>query len=177
MVKSEKSPPEPRKLWSWILVLSIGDSRSTKFIQMMILAWPLMFLQYGQICIPILLYGEKLKNHFPKMYLKTNGWNLQFMIKVVKPFRNDQTFVPCEFSALVHKRIYLVIFKHLFLWNHLTNSHQISHGSFCLRDIDNLLNGYAMLNKMVTFPYMVKKKSLKIFFSRIETGLRLNLSV
>ena len=33
----------PRKLWGWILVYSIGDARSTKFIQIMILGWPLTF--------------------------------------------------------------------------------------------------------------------------------------
>ena len=43
--------PELRNLWGWTLVYSIGDSKSTKFVQMMILGWPLTFLQYGQICI------------------------------------------------------------------------------------------------------------------------------
>ena len=45
------SSPELRKLWGWILEYSIGDSKSTKFVQMMILGWPLTFLWYGQICV------------------------------------------------------------------------------------------------------------------------------
>ena len=32
--------------------------------------------------------------------LKTNGWNLQCMIKVVKGFSYNQNFVPCQLSAL-----------------------------------------------------------------------------
>ena len=52
MVKAlKKSSPEPRKLWSWILVYSIGDSRSTKFVQVMVVGWPLTFLRQDQICI------------------------------------------------------------------------------------------------------------------------------
>ena len=35
--KNLKSSPEPRKLWGRILVHSIMDSRSTKFVQMMTL--------------------------------------------------------------------------------------------------------------------------------------------
>ena len=31
---------EPKMLWGWIFVYSIEDSRSTKFLQMMILEWP-----------------------------------------------------------------------------------------------------------------------------------------
>ena len=41
----------------WILVHSIEDSKSTKFVQMMILGWPLIFLQQGQIYISLDLYG------------------------------------------------------------------------------------------------------------------------
>ena len=39
----KSSSPELRKLWGWILIYSIGDSKSTKFIQMMYKGWPLMF--------------------------------------------------------------------------------------------------------------------------------------
>ena len=40
-------------LWGWILVYSIGDSRSTNFVKMKRLGWPLIFLWYGQICVPV----------------------------------------------------------------------------------------------------------------------------
>ena len=33
--RKKSSFPEPRKLWGWILVYSIEDSKSTKFVQMM----------------------------------------------------------------------------------------------------------------------------------------------
>ena len=68
------------------MVYSIGDSRSTKFVQMMMLGWPLTFLWLGQICIAILLYLENVENLFSETVLKTNGWNLQCMIKVVELF-------------------------------------------------------------------------------------------
>ena len=67
-VKTLKSSPEPRKLWGWVLVYSIGDSRSSKFVQIMTLGWPLNFLQQGQICVPIHCTGKILKNYFLKMY-------------------------------------------------------------------------------------------------------------
>ena len=65
------SSPEPRKLWGWILLYSIGNPRSTKF-----LGCPLTFLHQGQICIPILLYGENVEKSFSQNVLKANGWNL-----------------------------------------------------------------------------------------------------
>ena len=34
---------------------SIRDSRYTKFVRMMRLGWPLNFLWYGQICVPVAL--------------------------------------------------------------------------------------------------------------------------
>ena len=62
--KNSSSSPEPRKLWGWILVYSIEDSSFTKFDQMMIIGWPLTFLQQDQICVCRLVWEEKLKNHF-----------------------------------------------------------------------------------------------------------------
>ena len=67
-----------------VLVYSVGDSRSTKFAQMMILGWPLTFLCQGQVCISIHLYGENVEKSFSTSALKTNGWNLHCMHKVVK---------------------------------------------------------------------------------------------
>ena len=50
----KSSSPVLRKLSGWILVNGIGDlERSTKFVKMMRLGWPLIFLWYGQICIPV----------------------------------------------------------------------------------------------------------------------------
>ena len=55
MVKTLKKSFSPvlRKLRGWILVYRIGDSRSTKFVQIIRLGWPLTFLWFGQICIPV----------------------------------------------------------------------------------------------------------------------------
>ena len=91
--KNTEKPPEPRKLQGWILVYSIWDSRSTKFVEVMILEWHLTFLWQGQICIPILLYGENVGKSFSKNVLNT-GWNIQGMIKVVQLFSYNQNFVP-----------------------------------------------------------------------------------
>ena len=67
MVKRLKSAsPELRKLWVWILVYSIGDSMSTKFVEMTILGWLLTFLWYGQICVLVAV-----------AILEENAWHLQ----------------------------------------------------------------------------------------------------
>ena len=47
------------------------DSGSTKFVQMMTLGWPLIFLWQGQISIPVHLYGENVEKSFSKNVLKT----------------------------------------------------------------------------------------------------------
>ena len=59
----------------------------------MIVAWPLTLMQ-GQ------MYGENVENLFSQNVLKTYGWNLQCMIKVVKFFSYNQNFVPRGLSAL-----------------------------------------------------------------------------
>ena len=56
--------PEPRKFWGWILVYSIENSTSTKFVQMMIIGWSLIFLLQGQIRVPLHLYGENVEKLF-----------------------------------------------------------------------------------------------------------------
>ena len=45
-------------------------------------AWAIFtgFLRQGQICAP--MYGENVEKSFSQKVLKTNGWNLQCMIKV-----------------------------------------------------------------------------------------------
>ena len=85
--------PEPRKLWDWILVYSIKDLRSTRFVQMMTASWPTTFLRQGQICVPMYLYWNVEKS-FTQNVLKTNGWNLQCVIKVVNHFSSNKNFVP-----------------------------------------------------------------------------------
>ena len=64
------------------MVYAIEDSSSTKFVQMMIVGWPLIFLWQGQICISMHLYGENVEKSFSYNVLKTNDWNLQCVIKV-----------------------------------------------------------------------------------------------
>ena len=40
------------------------------------------------------LYGENIENSVSQNVLKTNGWNLQCMIKVVTTFSYNKNFVP-----------------------------------------------------------------------------------
>ena len=51
-------------------------------------------------------------------------------------------------------------------WNRLSNFYQISKGSFCRKDIDNLFKRFAPLNKMAAMP--MYNQTLKNFFSRIK---------
>ena len=56
------------------LNLGIKDSRSTRFVQMVILAWPLTFLRHGQIRVPMHLCGENIEKLFSQNVLKSNGY-------------------------------------------------------------------------------------------------------
>ena len=85
-----------------ILLYNIGDSGYTKFVQMMILEWPLTCSWQGQIFFSIFLYVGNVEKSFSQNVLKTNGWNLQCMIKLVKRFSYNQNFVPRELSALAY---------------------------------------------------------------------------
>ena len=51
---------------------------------MMIVRGPLTFLRSN--LHPYALYGENVEKSSSKNVLKTNGWNLQCVIKVVKHF-------------------------------------------------------------------------------------------
>ena len=71
----------------------IGDSRSTKSVQMMVVGWPLTFLRQGQICAPLphphpqhTFVWENVEKSVSQYVLKTNGWHLQRMIKETKLF-------------------------------------------------------------------------------------------
>ena len=79
---------------------SIGDTSSTKFVKMIVGGWPLTILRQDQIYAPIHLYGENVEKSFSQIILKTNGWNLQCMIKVVKHFSYNQHFVPWGYLSL-----------------------------------------------------------------------------
>ena len=57
----KSSSPEPKGLWPWNLVCSIGCLSTTKFVQMMTLGWPWPILRQGQIWFIMLLYGKKVK--------------------------------------------------------------------------------------------------------------------
>ena len=48
------------------------------------LGLPLTVLRQGQSCVHMHLYGENVQKSFPQNVWKTNGWNLQWVIKVVK---------------------------------------------------------------------------------------------
>ena len=52
--------------WDWILVYSTGDSRSSKFVQMMKLGWPLTFCDIVKFASPCKIW----KKQFLKMYKK-----------------------------------------------------------------------------------------------------------
>ena len=94
MVKRLKKAysPEPSKLWGWILVYSIGGSRSTMFVEMMVVGWPLTFLRQSKICAPIHLYGDDIEKSFSQWIVKTLGWNIECMIKLVKLLSYCQNF-------------------------------------------------------------------------------------
>ena len=126
----------------WILIFSIKDSRSTKFVQMMTVSGPLIFLRQSRICVRMHLNRANVENSFSQNAWKTNGWNLQCVIKVVKHLSYNQNFVPWWLLQNC------VIFKCLLLWNCLSNFHQISHVSSVKRVMSICLNGSAQLNKM-----------------------------
>ena len=79
--------PNQKKLWDWILVFCIEDSKSTKFVQMMFLGWP--FVRFSNLR-PHTYVWEIVEKSFSQNLLKTNGR----MIKEAKHFNYNQHFVP-----------------------------------------------------------------------------------
>ena len=63
---------------------------SSKFVQMMSLGWNLTFLRQGQICVPI----QNVEKSFSQNVLKTNGWNVPYMIKVENFVNSNHKFMP-----------------------------------------------------------------------------------
>ena len=80
------SPETKKKLQDWIMVYSIGD-KVYQFVQMMVLGWPLTFWRQDEI-------RGNVEKSFCQIVLKSNGWNLQYMIKAVNPLSYNQYFVP-----------------------------------------------------------------------------------
>ena len=70
---------------------------------MMILGWPFFFMARSYLC-PVTKFWKKLFSH---NMLKTDGWTLQCMIKVVKDFSYNQNVVPwvdiCLYPWAVYK--------------------------------------------------------------------------
>ena len=52
------------------------------------------FLRQGQNCFRIHLYGANIEKAFYQNMLKTKGWYLQYMSKVVTSFSPNQNFIP-----------------------------------------------------------------------------------
>ena len=149
MVKRLKSSLEPRKLLGWILICSIRDSRSTKW-------WSKVDLLTLR---PKHIYGENVEKSFSQNILKTNGWNLQCMMKVVKCFSYNGNFV--LWGLYTYKIASL--FKCL-LWICLSNFTRFHMMPSVERLMTICVNGSAPLNKMAAMP--IYGKHLKIFFSR-----------
>ena len=53
-------------------------------------------LFYDKVSVPT----RNVEKSFSKNVVKTNGWNLQFMIKVVKLVIYSQNFIPCGYLPL-----------------------------------------------------------------------------
>ena len=90
-----------------ILNFAVYYSRSTKFVQMMIVGWLFTFFQQAEICIPMHLYEENVEKSYSQNVLKTNGWNLH-MIKVANPLVTIKIFspgfiCPCPWAMFMSK--------------------------------------------------------------------------
>ena len=67
------SSPEPRKLWGWILVYIIRNPRSVKFVQKIVVGWPLSFLRR----LTFVLFAE-ISNLRPNTFVWGKCWNVSF---------------------------------------------------------------------------------------------------
>ena len=83
-ILQKTSSSEPRKLWGWILVHSIRDNFYNVFSKYDRRLTYNFFSQQGQIRISMHLYVENIEKSFSQC-IKTNGWNLQWIIKVANP--------------------------------------------------------------------------------------------
>ena len=95
-----------------------------------------LFTPRSNFALPYILYGENAEKTFSLYVLKTNGRNLQCMIKVVNPFCYNQDCVPCCWAIYWYEIMF----------------HKISHGAFCRRDLDFFFNRSNSLNKFAAMP-------------------------
>ena len=86
------SSPEPRKLWDWLFIYSIGDFDDHS------LTYDLFTESQKRVLMH--LYEENIEKSFSHDVLKTNGWNLQCMINVANPLSYNQNFVPRGYLPL-----------------------------------------------------------------------------
>ena len=98
------------------------------------------------------LYRENVEKSFSQNVLKTNGRNLQFMIKVVKLLRYNQNFVPWVLSALAPV-IYRCMYKSLnvFFESARPNFARFNMGP-SVEGRDNLFKWFHPLNKLAALP-------------------------
>ena len=88
------SSPEPRKLLGWILVHGIRDSRSTKFVQMMIVGWSLTFLQHGhEIVCCVYMYSLE-SPHQGSSNEYTHHTMIMYKIEKKKESLNNRYLLP-----------------------------------------------------------------------------------
>ena len=73
----------------------------------MTLGWLLTVLRKYQICVSMHLYEENIEKSFSQNLIKTNGWDLQCIIKVANPFCYNQKFVPRGYLPLLFAYIHV----------------------------------------------------------------------
>ena len=128
----------------------------------MTLSWPLTFLRQGLICFPVHLHEGNVEKSFSQNVLKTNGWNLRWVIKVVKHFSYNKIFVYWGVSALapgLYTCIKLCNFKCFLLWNRWAIFTRFHMGPSVKRVLPSCSNGSAPSNKMAAMP--IYGKTLK----------------
>ena len=119
------------------------------FVQMMTLGWHLTFLRQAQICILWLVWGN-LEKSVSQDVLKTNGCNLQCMIKAANPFSNNQYCTP-------HPPPPPPTHTHT---QFSSPSYQISYWAVCRRAIINLFNDPASIKMAAMHIYVKALKTL-----------------
>ena len=135
----------------------------------MVVGWPLTFLWQGQICAPIYFYGENIEKSFFQWIIKTNGWSLQSMIKVVKLFSFCQNLWGSwrvrGIAIYMYKIVKsLNVFFSETAWTVFTRFHIVHTGL----SVERIWHFVEMVlchsTRWLPCPYMVKH--LKSFFSR-----------
>ena len=107
------------------------------------------------------LYGENIEKSFSQNVLRTNGWNLQCVIKIVKQFSYNQNFVSWNLSSLAPR--FLNVFSET-AWAIFIRFHM---GPSFERVLPIRSTGSAPLNKMAAIS-IYSKNSDNILFSRTK---------